>query len=102
MGPLVRVFVALILCSCLTSVLLSCSGQITNPPQVVAVSVCPDLTPGTRRIPSDFGIRFDAPEKVFMVQAAVRDMPPERCTSSRCEMAMHISWFGVTIAFLEI
>ena len=76
MGPLVRVFAALILCSCLTSLLLSCSSQITNPPQVVAVSVCPDLTPGTRRIPSDFGIRFDAPEKVFMVQAAVRDMPP--------------------------
>jgi hypothetical protein len=28
------------------------------------------------RIPSDFGIRFDAPEKLFMVHAALRDMPP--------------------------
>jgi hypothetical protein len=75
-GSFVRVFAALILCSRLASLLLSCSSQTSDAPQVVAVAVCPDLTPGMRRIPSDFGIRFDAPEKVFMVQSAVRDMPP--------------------------
>ena len=76
MGPLVRVFAVTFVCSCLVFLLLSCSGGITNPPQAVAVSVCPDLTPGIRRIPSDFGIRFDASEKLFMVHAGVRDMPP--------------------------
>jgi hypothetical protein len=25
---------------------------------------------------SDFGLRFDAPKKLFMVQSSVRDMPP--------------------------
>jgi hypothetical protein len=69
-----RVFAALILCSCVASLLLSCSNETSNAPQVVAV--CPDLTPGTHRILADYGLRFDAPEKLFMVQSSVRDMPP--------------------------
>ena len=76
MGPLVRVFAVKLLCSCLVFLLLSCSSRITDPPQAVAVSVCQDLIPGIHRIPSDFGIRFDASEKLFMVHAGVRDMPP--------------------------
>ena len=43
---------------------------------MVTVSVCPDPTPGIHRIPSDFGVQFDAAEKVFIVHAALRDMPP--------------------------
>ena len=75
MGLLVRVFAAMILCSCLV-LLLSCSSRISNPPVAVAVAVCPELTLGIHRIPSDFGIRFDVSEKLFMVHAGVRDMPP--------------------------
>jgi hypothetical protein len=48
----------------------------TNPPQAIAISVCPDVTFGVHRIRSDFGIRFDASEKDFTVQAGPRDMPP--------------------------
>jgi len=76
MGSSVRVLAATLLCYCSTLLFLSCSSESTNPPQQVAVSACPDLTPGIHRVLSDFGIRFDAPEKVFMVHAALRDMPP--------------------------
>lgn len=76
MGPSARVVAVTLLCYCLTLLLLSCSNESTNAPQAVAVSVCPDLTPGIHRIPSDFGIRYDASEKVFMVHAALQDMPP--------------------------
>jgi hypothetical protein len=37
--------------------------------------VCPDVTSDVHRITSDFGIRFDAPEKAFTVHAGLRDMP---------------------------
>ena len=72
MGVLVRVFAA---SSCLV-LLFSCSSRISSPPAAVALSVCPDLAAGIHRIPSDFGMRFDASEKVFMVHATSRDMPP--------------------------
>jgi hypothetical protein len=75
MGSSVRVLAITLLRYC-SPLLLSCSGEITNPPQAVAVSVCPDLNSGIHRIPSDFGIRFDASDKVFMVHEALRDMPP--------------------------
>jgi hypothetical protein len=52
------------------------SPQAINPPQSFAISVCPDLISGVRRIKSDFGIRFDAPKKAFTVHEGLRDMPP--------------------------
>jgi hypothetical protein len=55
---------------------LSHSPHVTNPPQAIAISVCPNVSPGVHRIRSDFGIRFDAPEKAFTVHAGLRDMPP--------------------------
>ncbi|MFI5098342.1 MAG: hypothetical protein ACHQT6_10250 [Candidatus Acidiferrales bacterium] len=51
------------------------SPHITNPPQSIAISVCPNVTSGVHRISSDFGIRFDAPENAFSVHAGLRDMP---------------------------
>lgn len=76
MRPLARVFAVTLLCSCSVFLLLSCSSRITSPPDAVIVSVCPDLAPGIHRIASDGGIRFDASEKLFLVRAGVRDMPP--------------------------
>ena len=76
MGPLVRVIAALVLCSWLASLLLSCSSQISNPPKLVSVAVCSDLNPDKHRIAGDFGVQFDAPKKVFTVHAGIRDMPP--------------------------
>jgi hypothetical protein len=55
---------------------LSHSPHVRNPPQAIAISVCPNVSPGVHRIRSDFGIRFDAPEKAFTVHAGLRDMPP--------------------------
>lgn len=55
--------------------LSSCSRQSAKPPQVIALSVCADAPRGMHRISSDFGIRFDAPEKAFVVREASRDMP---------------------------
>jgi hypothetical protein len=52
------------------------SRHATNPPQAIAISVCPDVTYGVHRITSDFGIQFDAPEKPFTVHGGLRDMPP--------------------------
>lgn len=46
-----------------------------NPPQAITISACRDVASGTRRIKSDFGIRFDVPEKAFTVHAGLRDMP---------------------------
>jgi hypothetical protein len=71
-----QTYASTLICACMTFLLLSCSRQITKPPQVVAVSVCRDVAHGMHRITSDFGIRFDAPEKVFVVHEALRDMPP--------------------------
>ena len=55
---------------------LAHSPHVANPPQAIAISVCPDVASGVHRIRSDFGIRFDAPEKAFTVHAGLRDMPP--------------------------
>jgi hypothetical protein len=49
--------------------------HVPNPPPAIAISVCPNLTFGVHRIASDFGVRFDAPERVFTVHAGPRDMP---------------------------
>jgi hypothetical protein len=55
--------------------------HLTNAPLAIAISACPDSTPGVRHIRDDFsgirGVRFDAPDDVFMVSRADRDMPPE-------------------------
>jgi hypothetical protein len=69
--------VAVILVSCLAVYLpFSRTAHVMNPPQPISISVCPDVTSGVHRITSDFGIRFDAPEKAFTVHAGPRDMPP--------------------------
>ena len=55
--------------------------HLTNPPQAIAISACPDSAPGVLHIRDDFwgirGVRFDAPDDVFMVSKSDRDMPPE-------------------------
>jgi hypothetical protein len=60
--------------------LLRRSTYLTNPPQAIAISAC-SSTAGVRHIRDDFlgnrGVRFDAPEDVFMVSRADRDMPRE-------------------------
>jgi hypothetical protein len=75
-GPLVRVIATLVLCAWLTSLLLSCSSQNSDAPQPVSVTVCSSPTADEQRIKADFGIHFDVPEKVFTVDAGIRDMPP--------------------------
>jgi hypothetical protein len=55
---------------------LSHSYHLTKPPLAIVISACSNITSGVQRITSDFGIRFDAPEKMFIVHAGVRDMPP--------------------------
>jgi hypothetical protein len=49
-------------------------GQF-EPPPPIRISVCPAVTSGERRIVSNFGVRFDVPEKTFDVYASPRDMP---------------------------
>ena len=55
--------------------------HLTNPPQAIAISACPDSAPGVLHIRDDFwgirGVRFDAPDDVFMVSKSDRDMLPE-------------------------
>jgi hypothetical protein len=55
--------------------------HLTNAPQAIAISACPESTPGVRHIRDDFlgirGVRFDAPDDVFTVSRVVRDAPPE-------------------------
>jgi hypothetical protein len=54
---------------------------LTNGPQAIAISACPDSTPGVRHIRDAFwgirGVRFDAPDDVFGVSRVDRDAPPE-------------------------
>jgi hypothetical protein len=61
--------------------LLRRPAHLTNPPQAIAISACPDNTFGVRHIRDEFsgirGVRFDVPDDVFMVNRASRDMPPE-------------------------
>jgi hypothetical protein len=52
------------------------ASHLTKPPLAVVISACSNITSGVHRITSDFGIRFDAPEKMFIVHAGLRDMPP--------------------------
>jgi hypothetical protein len=74
---LVSIVLAVVLVSFFSIYLfLARSPHVTNPPQEIAISVCPDITSGVHRVRSDFGIRFDAPEKAFTVHAGLRDMPP--------------------------
>ncbi len=74
---LVPIVLVVALISCLAIYLfLVRSPHVTNPPQAIAISVCPDVTSGVHRIRSDFGIRLDAPEKAFTVHAGHPDMPP--------------------------
>jgi len=47
-----------------------------KPPLAIVISACSNITSGVHRITFDFGIRFDAPEKMFIVHAGLRDMPP--------------------------
>jgi hypothetical protein len=62
----------------ITCLLLSCSRETTNlPPKSVILSTCPESTSDAYRIKTDFGLRFVAPENVYAVRAARRDMPPE-------------------------
>ena len=80
------------------------SHHITNPPPVIAISACPDVPSGMHRISSDFGIRFDAPEKAFTVDAALQDMPPAtvyvvKLRGSKTNMV--IGGDGVTFRNLE-
>jgi len=57
------------------------SPHLTNAPLAIAISACPETTPGVHHIRDAFsgirGIRFDAPDDVFMVSRVNRDMPPE-------------------------
>jgi hypothetical protein len=77
--------------------------HITNLPPVIASSACPDVPSGMHRISSDFGIRFDAPEKAFKFEAALQDMPPAtvyvvKLRDSKTNMVIG----GVTFRNLEI
>ncbi len=70
------VLAVVLVCSFGIYLFFSRSPHVTNPPQSIAISVCPNVTSGVYRIRSDFGIRSDAPEKVFTVHAGLSDMPP--------------------------
>jgi hypothetical protein len=63
--------------SCLICLLCSCSPQVTDRPRTVTISVCPNTITVAHVLTSDLGLRFDAPEKVFTIREAQRDMPPE-------------------------
>jgi hypothetical protein len=71
-------------CSFVSYMFFSASRLATKPPLAIVISACPDVTSGSHRITSDFGIRFDAPEKAFFdapekaftVHTALQDMPP--------------------------
>lgn len=63
--------------SCFVCLLCSCSPQVTDRPRAVTISVCPDTTTGAHLLTTDLGLGFDAPESVFTVRKAQRDMPPE-------------------------
>ena len=52
------------------------SFHVTKPPLAIVIFACSNITSGVHRIASDFGIRFDAPEKMFIVHVGPRDMPP--------------------------
>jgi hypothetical protein len=85
---LVPIVLAVVLVACFaTYPYISRSQRVTNPPQAIAISVCPDVTSGVHRIGSDFGIRFDAPEKAFTVRADLRDMPPGKSYAVRLKDA---------------
>jgi hypothetical protein len=74
---LISIALAVVLVSsCAIYLFYSRFRHVANPPQPIAISVCPDVTSGVHRITSDFGIRFDAPEKEFTVHTGLRDMPP--------------------------
>jgi hypothetical protein len=79
---LVSLAVAVLLVSTLAIHLpLRRSPRLTNAPQAIVISACPETTPGVHHIRGAFsgirGIRFDAPDDVFMVSRVDRDMPPE-------------------------
>lgn len=74
---LVSIALALVLASfCGIYLFLARSPYVADPPQAIVISVCPDVASGVHRIRADFGIRFDAPEREFTVDAGLRDSPP--------------------------
>jgi hypothetical protein len=74
--PVVLIFAS----SFVVYVLFSRTPHVAKSPLAIASSTCPAVTSGVHRITSDFGIRFDAPEKAFTVRERLCVRRLEPCT----------------------